>query len=474
MSIYDTENNAKLVTVAKILGLLEEKGKNKDWLLEELKRLKIKLAISPTTNSFEILRTCPIKAINRIHDLLQDDYSGIEEIKTQTKTLHWFFTDIVGSSNPNLSTKSQIRKIHHLYAYIRNTDVFKRIGKNSVVLPTGDGMVMGFEDSPETPLRLAIQLHKSLEKYNKSKPPNDKIYTRIGIDTGPVYFIKDVMGNDTVWGPGIILSRRLMDLCGQNQIFASRKIGDDIGKLSSEYKAILHPIGDYAIKHGERLLIYNVYGKGFGNKIATKKGKLVEKQKEDLFANPIKFEFNKVEIRLDVLDEKTMMTHHTWIWDVSNKTKEPLSQVYYDIAGDVPKDFADLNVSIKDEKNNPLEIISLDVNKPHEKKFNVKIASPIRRNQKGRLLILEYDWEEPERVFEYVFSAKSKKFKYAFSIPKKIPIKNVVLEVVPGLGIKKRAEPPPIIRYSNDKTLIEWETKDRQTINRFSAYEFKW
>jgi hypothetical protein len=50
----------------------------------------------------------------------------------------------------------------------------------------------------------------------------------------------------------------------------------------------------------------------------------------------------------------------------------------------------------------------------------------------------------------------------------------MVLEVVPGLGIKKRADPPPTIRYSNGKTLIEWETKDRQTINRFSAYEFKW
>jgi len=158
----------------------------------------------------------------------------------------------------------------------------------------------------------------------------------------------------------------------------------------------------------------------------------------------------------------------------ATKQKSRSSQISYDIAGDVPKDFADLNVSIKDEKNNNLEIISLDVNKPHEKKFNVKLASPIRKNQKGRLLILEYDWEEPERVFEYVFSTRSKKFKYSFSIPREVPIKNMVLEVVPGLGIKRRADQPPTTKYSNDKTLIEWETKDRQTINRFSTYEFKW
>ncbi|WP_268543001.1 hypothetical protein [Candidatus Nitrosotenuis cloacae] len=459
--------------MAKILGLLEEKGKNKDWLLEELKRNKTKLTVSPTANSYELLRTCPSRTLNQICCLLQDDYLGIEEIKAQTRTLHWFFTDIVGSSNPKMATKSQIRKINLLQMQIRNTETFKKSGANSVVLPTGDGVAIGFQESPESPLRMAIQLHRSLNEYNKAKTNSDRIYIRIGIDTGPVYFIKDVVGNDTVWGPGIILSRRLMDLCGPNQIFASKKIGDDIRNLSPEYKAIFHPIGDYAIKHGEQHLVYNVYGKDFGNKIAPRKGKVVEKPKEDYFSNPIKFEFNAVDLKLNVLDKK-MRTHHTWIWDVKNTSKEPLSQVYYDIAGDVPKDFADLNVSIKDENGDKLEIISLDVNKPHEKKFNVKLANPIKKNQKGRLLIFEYDWEEPERIFEYVFSARCRKFRYSFTIPKIIPIKNMILEVVPGLGLKKRVEPPPSITYANDKTVIKWETNDKQILERFSAYEFKW
>lgn len=475
-----TKNNNKLEIVAKILGLLEEKSKNKDWLLEELKYFKEKLSVSTTSNSFEILRHCPEKTLRKIHSLLEDDFLGIEEIRTQTKTLHWFFTDIVGSSDPKIPVKSQIRKINVLQNCLQNTEVFKKIAEDfkkherkAVILPTGDGMSIGFEDSPEIPLHLAMQLHRLLNKYNKSKTKTDKIYVRIGIDTGPVYFIKDVMGNDTVWGPGIILSRRLMDLCGPNQIFTSKKVGDDLRRLSPEYSAIFHPIGDYIVKHGEQHLIYNVYGKDFGNKIAPKKGKVIIKPQEDVFANPVKFEFNSVEVKLDVLDE-TMMTHHTWIWDVKNITKEPLSQVYYDVGGDVPKDFADLNVSIRDENNNKLEIISLDVNKPHEKKFNVKLAKPIKKNQKGRL-ILEYDWEEPERVFEYLFSSKCKKFRYLFTIPKSIPIKNMILEVVPGLEVmKKRVEPPPTITYLKDKTKIVWETADKQIINRFSAYEFKW
>jgi hypothetical protein len=458
--------------VAQVLGLLEEKGKNKEWLLETLKHLRVKLDVSPTVNSYEILRHCPTAAIKHIQKMLYSDYLEIEEISGNTKTLHWFFTDIVGSSTPKLSTKSQIRKITVLQSHIRNTEAFKRSMTNSVVLPTGDGVAIGFSDSPETPLQLAIQLSESLEKYNKTKTTNDRIQIRVGIETGPVYFIKDVIGNDTVWGPGIILSRRLMDLCAPNQIITSRKIGDDISKLSAEYKAILHPIGVYEIKHGEQLLVYNVYGKGFGNKIAPKKGKVNEKPEND-FDNPVKFEFDQVEIRLDVIDAKTMIVHHTWVWDVKNTTKNPLSEIFYEIVGDVPKDFADLNISIKDGKNRKLGIISVDVNKPYAKKFHVKMKSPIKKNQKARL-VLEYDWEEPERVFEYVLSTKSRKFRYVFTVPKTVPIKNMILEVIPGLGMKRRVDPPPKITYSKDKTNIVWETKDVEQIKRLSAYEFRW
>lgn len=333
-------------------------------------------------------------------------------------------------------------------------------------------MVIGFSDSPETPLLLAVQLHESLNKYNKTRSMRDKIHVRIGIDTGPVYFIKDLLGNETVWGPGIIMARRMMDLCGADQIFASRRIGDDISRLSPQYKAIMHPIGDYTIKHGEQLLVYNIYGKSFGNKFAPKKGKLVEKSKT--LMSDVKFQFNKIELKLDVTDPKTMMTHHTWIWDVKNITKDPLEQVYYSIGGDVAKDFGELDVKIRDENGNKLDIISLDVNKDYEKKFNVQLKNPIRRKQTGRLLILEYDWEEPSRVFEYVFSASCKKFSIIFTIPNTIPIKTKILEVDTTLGVKRRATTSPIMSYTKNKTMIKWESAEKHTIQRHDTYEFQW
>ena len=469
-------SKSKSDKIGEILGLIEEQKKSKDWLLDELKRNHVKLKASSTSNSFEILKSCSVNEIDKLLTSLKNDDYSVNEVNTLTRTLHWFFTDVIGASNPTLSVKSQARKINALNAYVQKTQTFKeRDENNSVVQTTGDGMVIGFGDSPEKPLRLAIELHKLLYNYNKTRSEKDKIYLRIGIDSGPVYFIKDVLGNESFWGPGIIMTRRVMDLCGQNQIFTSPRIGDDIKKLSPEYNPIMHKIGDYSIKHNQQILIYNVYGKNFGNKNTPKKGKIQNiKPITDPIKSQPKFEFNRIELRLVVTDPKTMMTHHTYIWDIKNLSESPLENLFYDIGGDVSRDFPDLNVSIKNEKNKELEIISLDSNKDHEKKFHVKLEKPIKRNQKGRVFKLEYDWEEPYRVFEYVLSSRCKKFIYTLSVPKNLNIKNRILEVEKELGLKKRADPPAKIQYLSDKTKITWKTDKNRTLNKHETFEFHW
>ena len=129
-------------------------------------------------------------------------------------------------------------------------------------------MAIGFSDSPEKPLLLALELHKDLYRYNSQKKERDKLYLRIGLDSGPVYIIKDLNGKENVWGPGIIMARRVMDLARDMNIIASSKIANDIRTLRPEYKNIMHPIGDYSLKHGVKILVYNVHGEGFGNKKA--------------------------------------------------------------------------------------------------------------------------------------------------------------------------------------------------------------
>ena len=239
-------------------------------------------------------------------------------------------------------------------------------------------MAIGFQDSPEKPLRLAIELHKAVRKFNTSQKERDEIIIRIGIDTGPVYFMKGIADGKIFWGPGLIMARRVMDLCEPNQIIASERIAKDLRSLSEENKGTMYPIVDkYQIKHGEQLTIYNIFGKDFGNKKTPKKGK-ISKIKEDEFRK-LDYEFDSVEIKLDIIDIKSMTTHHTWIWHVRNTSKVPQDTMYYSIAGDTDKQFEELNLKISDEKNSQLVVSSHETDKPREKEFHVKFKTPLKK-----------------------------------------------------------------------------------------------
>jgi hypothetical protein len=462
----------KIHCIAEILGLLDETNRGKDWLVEQLKKHKIKIPVKITMNSFEILKLCPFEFVDQLRRVLRgDDIEGFEDVKTLTRTYHWFFTDIVAGSNPAIPTKDQVRKIIVLNELISRTETFRnRDPKTTIILATGDGMAIGFADSAEKPLRFAIELHKFINRYNESRKGKEKLLIRIGIDMGPVYFVKDIKGQDNVWGPGIILARRVMDLAEDMQILASARITDDIRKLSPEYKAIMHPIGDYSIKHGEQLSLYNIYGDGFGNKIAPRKAKLPKRSLENEIKNVNNFKFNNIEVGIDVTDPKSMLTHHTWIWNIVNIAREPKHQIFYYLDGDSPKEFADMNVTVKDERGNKLDILSVNVNKPYHKEFNVQLKKPILPKQK-KILKLEYDWEEPERTFFYKFASDCKSFKYYFTIDKNTELRNRVLKVDTETGYKILATPPPKLEYRDGKTHITWS---KTNLRAHDGYQFDW
>jgi len=469
-------NPDNIAKVAETISLLEEAHQTKEWIFKQIKSKHLKLPVKHSMNSFQILTCCPEEFLDDcLKTLKAKDIDDIGDINSFTKTYHWFFTDIVAGSNPTIPSKEQARKVVVLNELIERTETFKKRDPNStVILPTGDGMAIGFSDSPEYPLRLSMQLHKLLNEYNKARrSKKEKVLLRIGIDIGPVYVIKDLNGQDNVWGPGIILTRRVMDLAGDMNIFASSRFGDDVKALSPEYKEILHPIGDYSIKHGEQLNIYNIYGEGFGSKIYPRKSKIADKK--ETFGDQVKsktaFIFNTIDIKIDVEDPKTMLAHHEWIWNLINVSDEPRDEIFYYLDGDVPRDFADMNVRVTDEEENELDIIALSENKPTHKEFTIKMKKPIKPKQRKRFLKLEYDWEEPERNFFYKLPTDCKKFTYQFSIPRGTDVKSRILKVDTELGYKWVAEPAPVIKYLKEGTTISWEAPNLQA---FDAYKFEW
>jgi Adenylate and Guanylate cyclase catalytic domain len=179
---------------------------------------------------------------------------------------HFFFVDIVGLSDPSVSTRIQIKKIQTLNSIVMNSTSFRFTPKDTMlVLPTGDGMAIGFLQGPESPLNLAIEIHKMLSKYNKARIPAEIIRVRIGIHSGAAFVVDDVLNNKNIWGPGIILARRIMDIGDDGHILLSSRISEDLREISDYYKQILRPVQKYRIKHGQTISLYSAYDKGFGN-----------------------------------------------------------------------------------------------------------------------------------------------------------------------------------------------------------------
>jgi KaiC/GvpD/RAD55 family RecA-like ATPase/class 3 adenylate cyclase len=176
-----------------------------------------------------------------------------------------FFIDIVGLSDPSLSVKKQVEKINALTKSIASCDAYKNSRKGKIVLPTGDGMAIGFLQYPELPLQLSIQLHSRLRQYNRGRGKEDEIGVRIGLGSGPVFLVNDINNNQNVWGPGIVLARRVMDIGDDRHILLSGNLADQLIALKDEYKEMIKYIGDYSIKHGQTVRVYSAYSSDFGN-----------------------------------------------------------------------------------------------------------------------------------------------------------------------------------------------------------------
>lgn len=216
-----------------------------------------------------------VETYRRLAGMYGSGISDISGLPSQVVNMNFFFVDIVGLSNPAQSVKKQIEKIEILNKLIGSCEAYSRNKETKMVLPTGDGMAIGFYSSVESPLLLSQQLHARLFEYNRNsfddhneKPEaeRDKLGIRIGLGSGPVFIVNDIKGNQNVWGPGIILSRRVMDIGDNLHILLSGNMAEMLISLRDEYRRVIHLIGDYQIKHGQTIQIYSAFSDSFGNR----------------------------------------------------------------------------------------------------------------------------------------------------------------------------------------------------------------
>ena len=170
---------------------------------------------------------------------------------------HVLFIDIVGYSSLLNSEQSEL--LAALNSAVRETEEFRSAEADGrlVRLPTGDGMALVFRDSPEQPVRCALEISQALKDY-------PKLRVRMGIHSGPVNEVADVNDRANIAGAGINIAQRVMDCGDAGYILLSKHVAEDLQHYS-EWQPYLHDVGQCEVKHGEMISIVNLYTKELGN-----------------------------------------------------------------------------------------------------------------------------------------------------------------------------------------------------------------
>jgi archaellum biogenesis ATPase FlaH len=186
--------------------------------------------------------------------------------KYEVLNYNFCFIDIVGLSNPELAVHRQKEKIVRLNEFISSCNSFRKVSDDlKIILPSGDGMAIGYENNPELPYKLSAELHGFLRKYNKRIQADSTIKVRIGLSSGPVFTVYDISNRLNVWGPGIVMARRVMDLGDSWHILLTENFAMQLKPLYEEYRNNIRLMGSYEIKHGEKINVYSAYCDDYGN-----------------------------------------------------------------------------------------------------------------------------------------------------------------------------------------------------------------
>jgi TolB-like protein/class 3 adenylate cyclase/Tfp pilus assembly protein PilF len=170
---------------------------------------------------------------------------------------HVLFMDVVGYSK--LLVNEQHELVQQLSQIVRNTEQVRiaEAADKLIRIPAGDGMALVFFNSPESPVRCAIEISKKLKEH-------PRLQLRMGIHSGPVNRVRDVNDQTNVAGAGINTAQRVMDCGDAGHILLSRHIAEDLGHYR-QWQPYLHDLGECTVKHGARIHVVNFYTGELGN-----------------------------------------------------------------------------------------------------------------------------------------------------------------------------------------------------------------
>jgi serine/threonine-protein kinase len=185
---------------------------------------------------------------------------------------HLLLIDVVGYSK--LLVNDQVESLQQLNRIVRGTDCFRAAeAKDKLIrLPTGDGMALLFFETPEQPVRCALEIAQAFQNQ-------PAIQLRMGIHSGPINQVPDVNDRINIAGAGINVAQRVLDCGDAGHILLSKHVADDLGQYR-HWQPYLHDLGECEVKHGLRIHLVNLFKDGLGNPQLPEKFKRRKRWKE--------------------------------------------------------------------------------------------------------------------------------------------------------------------------------------------------
>ena len=170
---------------------------------------------------------------------------------------HVLFMDMVGYSKLLLDEQRELQeRLNQIVKETQQVRAAEAAGR-LVRVPTGDGMALVFFNSPEAPVRCAIEISQALKE-------SPHIQLRMGIHSGPVNEVQDVNDRTNVAGAGINIAQRVMDCGDAGHILLSKRVAEDLDQARF-WRPYLHDLGEYKAKHGVGIFVVNLYTDEVGN-----------------------------------------------------------------------------------------------------------------------------------------------------------------------------------------------------------------
>jgi adenylate cyclase len=170
---------------------------------------------------------------------------------------HVLFVDIVGYTK--LLIHEQLQHLETLREIVRGTESFQAAQATGKLLrlPTGDGGALVFRTSPEEPVKCALEIANALKEHPEMR-------VRMGIHSGPIKEVTDLSEQGNIAGAGINVAQRVMDCGDAGHILLSKRVADDL-EQSAQWRPLLHNAGNFEVKHGVTLELFNIYSDEIGN-----------------------------------------------------------------------------------------------------------------------------------------------------------------------------------------------------------------